>query len=259
MTQHHHPPTRRRFLAAGLPAALTGGSAGRSLADGEDAPAAPAADGALGASPHGGPGSFVIESFVPRSAWGGRRPRHRRPHITPRSGGVTIHYVGGERVAREDHADCAAQVRSIQDYHMDANGWSDIAYTYLVCVHGHVFEGRGPWCRTAANGTDEGNQNWYAVCGLIGGSPGAYDAVTPELLLAFRRAIAALRINGGAGEAINRHRDHKPTQCPGQLAAYVLDGSLDPGPLATDPGADGAGAAPSWPPPPTERDPGIDA
>ncbi len=24
--------------------------------------------------------------------------------------------------------DCAARVRSIQDYHMDTNGWSDIGY-----------------------------------------------------------------------------------------------------------------------------------
>jgi hypothetical protein len=228
VTQPHLPSTRRRFLAAGLPAALTGGSAGQSLAEGDDGAGDAGAHDTLGAAPHGGRGSYVIESFVSRAAWGGRRPRHRRPRITPLLGGVTIHYVGGERVAREDHADCAAQVRTIQDFHMDANGWSDIAYSYLVCVHGFVFEGRGPWNRTAANGSDEGNQNWYAVCGLVGGSPGAYDAVTPELLLAFRRAIAALRINGGAGEGINRHRDHKQTLCPGQLAPYVLDGSLEP-------------------------------
>ncbi|MFB7411448.1 hypothetical protein ACFCZ2_30140 [Streptomyces sp. NPDC056202] len=47
------------------------------------------------------------------------------------------------KVAEPSHADCAAQVRGIQAFHMDSNGWSDIAYSHLACVHGYLFQGRG--------------------------------------------------------------------------------------------------------------------
>ncbi|MGP4110703.1 N-acetylmuramoyl-L-alanine amidase [Streptomyces sp. 4N509B] len=220
---------RRGLLAAaaGLPVLWAGGSAGPSIAADEPdhaaAPERPAAP-AVAAPPE-----IEIAKLVPRSEWNARpRRRPSNPVITPWNGGVAIHYVGGDPVARDDHGDCAEQVRIIQDQHMDDNGWSDIAYTYLVCVHGHVFEGRGPWRRTAANGAGEGNQNWYAICGLVGGVPGTYDPVTPAMVRAIRRTVAALREAGGAGLGINRHGDLSPTDCPGQLAPYVRDGSFDP-------------------------------
>jgi hypothetical protein len=203
-----------------------------------------------------------MATFVPRAEWGGREPRVRHPNITPENGGVTVHYVDGYPLAQADHADCARQVREIQNHHMDTNNWADIAYTYLVCGHGYVFEGRGPGLRTAANGTHRGNQNWYAVCGMGGGVPGNYDLVTPELIDAFRWSIGTLRALGNAAAGINRHMDHRPTDCPGQLAGYVTDGALEPGP------GDGLrpedGSEPSWPGvrlsyPPITEDPSVTA
>ena len=35
-----------------------------------------------------------------------------------------------------DHTRCTGVVRSIQSFHMDGNGWNDIAYNFLVCPHG---------------------------------------------------------------------------------------------------------------------------
>lgn len=166
--------------------------------------------------------------FVPRSAWEARPARNRPTDITPGRGGVTIHHVGASPVACSEHRDCARQVRGIQDHHMNTNGWGDIAYTHLVCVHGHVFEGRGPGVRTAANGSASGNQNWYAVCSLTGGTSSHYDPVTDPLLDALRWSIAHLRDVGGAGDAINRHADHTATSCPGRLSSHVRDGSLEP-------------------------------
>ncbi|HEX5566061.1 MAG TPA: peptidoglycan-binding domain-containing protein [Streptomyces sp.] len=173
-------------------------------------------------------------TFVSRSAWGARAPRSRPSNITPGNGGVTVHHMDEVRVARSYHGDCSGQVRGIQNHHMDVNGWGDIAYTYLVCIHGYVFEGRGPGVRTAANGTTSGNQNWYAVCALTGGTHSDYDPVTYDLLDGLRWSIAQLRSYGGAGRRINRHSDHMATSCPGKLSSWVLDGSLDPdyGPLS---------------------------
>ncbi|WP_181785446.1 peptidoglycan recognition protein family protein [Streptomyces phytophilus] len=171
-----------------------------------------------------------MTTFVTRSQWGARAPRNTNGNITPQHGGVTIHHVDAVHVARENHADCAAQVRGIQNHHMDGNGWADIAYSHLVCVHDHVFQGRGENRRTAANGTDPGNQNWYAVCGLVGGTAGDYDTITTGLVNAFRYAVNRLRTQGGAARAICGHRDHLSTGCPGNLYANgVLNGATNPG------------------------------
>lgn len=171
-----------------------------------------------------------MATFVTRAEWGARPPRNVNGDITPENGGVTVHHTGGVRWAAADHAECAGQVRSIQDHHMDGNGWADIAYSHLTCVHGYVFEGRGEWRRTAANGTNPGNQNWYAVCGLVGGTTADYDEITQGLVDGYHFAIARLRTEGGAASAINGHRDHLATECPGEaLYAMVRDGSLDPG------------------------------
>ncbi|GAB3509107.1 peptidoglycan recognition protein family protein [Amycolatopsis cihanbeyliensis] len=173
-----------------------------------------------------------MTTFVSRSEWGARSPRNVSRSITPQHGGVTVHYVDAGNIARQNHDECAGQVRAIQNHHMDGKEWSDIAYTYLVCIHDYIFAGRGTGVRTAANGTTSGNQNWYAVCGLVGGA----DPVPDELVAAYRAAIARLRGAGGAAEEINGHRDHLATSCPGdRLYALVRDDSLDPRQAAVPP------------------------
>ncbi|WP_165984360.1 LysM peptidoglycan-binding domain-containing protein [Streptomyces sp. YIM 98790] len=174
-----------------------------------------------------------MATFVTRAQWGARAPRSRNTSITPQNGGVTIHHVGGTRTAQSSHSNCAGQVRSIQNQHMDGNGWADIAYSHLTCVHGYVFQGRGEGYRTAANGTDAGNQNWYAVCGLTGGTSGNYDTMTAALRDAFRLAVARLRSFGGAATAINGHRNHLATDCPGNLYTWVQNGTLAPSGVRT--------------------------
>ena len=52
-----------------------------------------------------------------------------------------VHHSAGRDCTSVD--DCAAEVRAIQNYHMDGNGWSDIGYTFLVGGDGSIFEGRG--------------------------------------------------------------------------------------------------------------------
>lgn len=177
-----------------------------------------------------------MATFVSRGEWGARPPRSVSRNITPH--GVSVHHVGADKVAASNHANCAGQVRGHQNFHMDTRGWADIAYSHLVCVHGYVFEGRGEGVRTGANGTNNGNQNWYAVCGLVGGTAGNYDTVTEGLIDAFHSAITRLRDHGGAGAAVNGHRDHKATECPGNLYPLVQDGTLVPG---------GSGGPPAWP------------
>ena len=141
-------------------------------------------------------------NFVSRSDWGAP-PTQTSTNITPV--GVLVHWVGPS-MGTPNHGDCADRVRGIRSYHINGNGWADIAYSALVCPHGYVFEGRGKGRRTAANGTNDGNQRFYAVC-YLGGQG---DDFTDDAKNGINDAIDWL----GGGE-VGGHRDATSTSCPG--------------------------------------------
>ncbi|HZB28916.1 MAG TPA: peptidoglycan recognition family protein [Streptosporangiaceae bacterium] len=161
--------------------------------------------------------------LITHAAWGARYGKGPT-NITP-SGGVAVHYVGVGRLATIPHSKCAARVRSIESQHVGGNGWAAIAYNFLVCHHGYVFEGRGLGHRSAAQGTNSGNQYWYAVCALVGDGD---TIIPPALLAAVRDAIDYMRARG-AGRGIKGHRDFHSTSCPGgPLYVWVRKGAPRP-------------------------------
>ncbi|WP_181785060.1 peptidoglycan recognition protein family protein [Streptomyces phytophilus] len=166
--------------------------------------------------------------LVSRSAWGARAyrlPSGAIQYAGPRRG-VKIHYLGGAYTDRE-HSRCDDYVRSVQSLHMDTNGWSDIGYSYVVCTHGYVYEGRGLRRRNSANGTTSLNEAHYAVLGLVGTS----GVTTPPdaQLHGLRDAIEYCRSEGPAGSEIKGHRDGYATSCPGPvLYAWVQKGAPRP-------------------------------
>lgn len=167
--------------------------------------------------------------FVTREACGLRKPRSVSKKIHPASGGVAVHY-GGPAVLTPNHLACLHVWRGWQDFHMDGHGWVDIAYTMGYCQHGYVFAGRGAGVRTAAQGTNDGNDRFYAAVWL----GGAGQVPTPRALNALEWCIAELRRAGGAGLAVEPHSSFHTTECPGDpLRAFVhkIDGkSLTPVP-----------------------------
>lgn len=166
--------------------------------------------------------------LVTRAAWGARAyrtPNGATPYSRARRG-VKVHYLGS---AYEDrpHTACAAYVRKLQDSHMDGNGWSDIGYSFLVCTHGYVYEGRGLKRRNSANGNTALNEQDYAVCFLVGSS--GLTKPTEAQLHGGRDAIDHCRKEGPAGDWIGGHRDGYATSCPGDvLYAWVKKGAPRP-------------------------------
>jgi hypothetical protein len=148
--------------------------------------------------------------------------------------GVKIHYEGTE-VSCETHDQCVALVKAIRKSHLanTKENYSDIAYNYLVCQHGYVFEGRGKRKRTGANGNQDLNRAHYAVMGLLGSK--GDTTPTPEMIEGIKDAIALLR-SAGAGREIKGHRDGHATACPGEpLYALVRAGKLEPGVITPAP------------------------
>ncbi|MDK1473266.1 N-acetylmuramoyl-L-alanine amidase [Streptomyces sp. 549] len=186
-----------------------------------------------------------MATFVTRAQWGARAPKKTSTDIDPSRGGVAVHHTGATRFAAGAHSSCAAQVRGIQKHHMDDKGWDDVAYTYLVCVHGSIYEGRGVGLRTAANGTNDSNHRYYAVCGLVGGTSSSYDTVTSALIDGFRTSIARLRSVGGAATGITGHRAFLATECPGRLGEHMA--AMEPGSSGGGPTDPPPSGAPPWP------------
>ncbi|MBB2915122.1 hypothetical protein FHS43_006442 [Streptosporangium becharense] len=176
--------------------------------------------------------------LVTRREWGARSPRGAYGRLTS-TRGVKVHYTGGQ-VSPDivnDHDKCVALVRSIQNHHMDGNGWMDVGYSMLVCPHRKVFEGRGPNRVPAANGSGL-NSAHYAVLGLVGSS--GLTQPNDDLLHGILDAVEYLRDKGGAGREIKGHRDGYSTSCPGEaLYAWVRRGAPRPG----------GGGGPADPPP----------
>ncbi|MFE0270802.1 peptidoglycan-binding protein [Streptomyces sp. NPDC058992] len=171
--------------------------------------------------------------LISRAEWGARpyrTPNGATPYSRARRG-VKLHYLG---TAYEDrpHTACAAYVRKIQTSHMDGNGWSDIGYSFVVCTHGYVFEGRGLKRRNSANGNTSLNEQDYAVLLLVGSS--GLTKPTDAQLAGGRDAIDYCREHGPAGDWLGGHRDGYATTCPGDAVyAWVKKGAPSPGGAAS--------------------------
>lgn len=189
--------------------------------------------------------------LVTRAEWGAKASRYPLD-VIPGTEGTKIHYEGtwvDPALAHADrHGDCAGHVRAIQQAHLDnpSENWSDIAYNYVICPHGSVFEGRGLHRRTGANGNQALNRAHYSVCALLG-SKGLTEPTTAQLA-GLRDAVDYLRTKGGAGDEIKGHRDGYATDCPGgPLYAWVKKGAPRPGGGSTPPPPPHAPAAPPFP------------
>lgn len=122
----------------------------------------------------------------------------------------TWHWEGAGGQA--DHAGCAAEVRSIQAYHF-SKGYFDIAYHWIICQHGVIFQGRdADHFESAAQAG--GNPSGIAVCFMWG----------PQFDLTDQAKSAAIYLAQQHPHAIIGHRDEPSctTSCPGDnVEAFV--------------------------------------
>lgn len=177
----------------------------------------------------------INKGFRTRAQLSLRAPRSVSHNITPANGGVAVHWNGGP-VGAKDHARCESHWRNDQNYHMDQLGWADIAYTGGFCQHGICLAGRGFGVRTAANGSNAGNQNHYAFCWL----GGTGEVPTGDAYNALEWWVNEARVHGGAGKNVLPHNVFYATACPGgelRARATLLNNRplYSPSPTSTPP------------------------
>lgn len=164
-------------------------------------------------------------NLVTRAEWGARPAAGRTGLNTKQLRGMGVHYSAGLGERRDDHAFCDDVVRGIQNFHLDGQRWDDIAYSFLTCLHGYVYEGRGWGVRTAANGTNAANDQYHAVC-FLGGDVANRDDVTDAGRLAIFSVIAEGKRRYPKAWEVRPHSDFKATSCPGnELREWMRAGT----------------------------------
>ena len=159
-----------------------------------------------------------MATIIPREDWGAPADRSHLPGLSG-SAGFGVHYNGPRMVLRR-HDDCYAAVAGIRRFHVHTRGWLDIAYNFLACPHGYLFEGRGWDRRSAANGTNEGNGWGHAVMGLLGAGQDP-----PHEMLAAVSDLARRHDTRYGRVSLRPHSAFKATECPGDpLRAWVASG-----------------------------------
>ncbi|MBD0690792.1 peptidoglycan-binding protein [Streptomyces sp. CBMA123] len=163
-----------------------------------------------GAGTGGGPDSDTLHIYG-RAQWGARPAKDITPVDISARTGFTVHYSDGPTTQT---------LRSIQNYHMDSNGWSDIGYNFLVDTSGRIFEGRG-WYLQGAHAYGA-NTSHIGVC-FIGESGDATDIALSAIRSMYEKACDV------AGHVLDKtYHGMLPgnsTDCPGaQLRAWVQNG-----------------------------------
>ncbi|GHB43574.1 hypothetical protein GCM10010397_12500 [Streptomyces spinoverrucosus] len=179
-----------------------------------------------------------------RATWGQYAPSHLRQHASADpvpsqnplwSGhmGVFLHYLGagstGNLLTEEDCREAVAEVYVKHKTGGEFEG--DIAYNYLVCPHGHIYEGRG---KERGEGNAAGyiedvgrNEGFYSIVGMIR----SQDVASEAMLRGIRGLIDHLRHTAErkTGNMILPHSFGYDTECPGNLHMYARPGStIDP-------------------------------
>lgn len=153
--------------------------------------------------------------FHPRAAWSARPPSE--PYTpTPLVWRLTLHHTDGRYTRTLEES--LAEARFIQDFHMRGRGWIDIAYHYLVDEDGRVIEGR-PEAAQGAHTLDN-NEGNVGVCLLGKYHESGHHRPTPAQLDAVAALARSIVLRHGVDPLVEfkGHRDHKPTDCPGDHA-----------------------------------------
>ena len=175
-------------------------------------------------------------SIIPRAGWNANeRIVRARPKATGHLRLALVHHTAG--LAPSTPEESAAIILGIQEYHVNANGWNDIGYNFLVDGFGQIFEGRAGGVEQNVLGAHARGFNAGSVGIALLGHYQLAD-ITAEAraalvnLLTWRLDIAHLDpqtlpsiVSGGNGRypklvpvtlrAVSGHRDTGLTICPG--------------------------------------------
>ena len=155
--------------------------------------------------------------IISRAEWGARNPKYdysNHPYFNK----MTLHHSAGWAATTLEEGKAA--VKSIQEFHQDGRGWSDIGYHFLVDMGGNIYQGRPETVLGAhVGGANTGN---IGVC-ILGcyhppeSSIPCYDEMTYNSEQSLIQLYAWISDTYGVEpKLLKGHRDYfGTTSCPG--------------------------------------------
>jgi hypothetical protein len=172
----------------------------------------------------------ILPPIVSRATWGARPPNHDAPYErgfaqTPLEDGWYIYPDDYRNVYRTlvvhhsaFHIATDETMRSIQDLHMDRNGWADVGYHYGIDRDGVIYEGRDVRVRGASvAGHNTGTMGVVVM--------GRFDEEEPlqAQLTALQTLVNALAKLYPLTHLAGHNEFNSNTTCPGEFLARYLD------------------------------------
>lgn len=167
---------------------------------------------------------YVSKPYIySRSSWGARSPQDT---IDPRgSGDKLIFHHTGWNFSSTDFNATKQEIRDVQDYHMDNNGWSDIGYHYIIDRNGRIWEGRDE----SKKGSHTYGYNDNIGIVNLGDYEGIYGIGAQQVTLESYGAMCSLAEYLTYKESLDLpvvyiHGEFGDTACPGRnMATWVFD------------------------------------
>ncbi|KAK3610049.1 hypothetical protein CHS0354_032134 [Potamilus streckersoni] len=154
--------------------------------------------------------------IVSRAEWGARASGSVNLMREPVSI-VFIHHTVTSRCAFSSI--CSKEVKKIQNYHMDTNGWDDIGYSFLVGEDGKAYEARG-WDRVGAH-----TRGWNDVAISIAVLGNFNNVLPSEYALQAINSLITCGLREGKikqNYKLYGHRDATPTDSPGHMLYNLI-------------------------------------
>ncbi|GAA2120136.1 peptidoglycan recognition protein family protein [Actinomadura alba] len=163
-----------------------------------------------------------------RAQWQARAPRSTATILSRVPDHIVVHHTATANSTDYSVNHAYALSRSIQNYHMDSNGWSDVGQQFTISRGGYLMEGRNRSIyaldtRTHVVGAQCAGHNEHTV-GIE--CEGLYTSATPPSALfstlvrlcAFLCDLYAIPPSSG----IVGHRNYVATACPGDTFYSML-------------------------------------
>lgn len=158
-----------------------------------------------------------------RADWNSRPPRAVYDLEPDEVEGIALHWPAMSKPLGNVERVKSA-LRAWQAYHMDDRGWSDLAYQLVFDQLGNVYQGRGMFHRSGANGDEFVNDRYLAFLLVV--APG--EQPSEKMIRRVRRYVkVAQRIypNLRIDPQVVGHNDVRPepTACPGPIVSRLID------------------------------------
>jgi hypothetical protein len=155
-----------------------------------------------------------------RSAWTTTTTRSHAFDHTVR--GAYLHYPGSGNVKLQGESDAqiAARLRGYRDMHVNQRGWLDVAYNVAVDGRGRIWELRGLFHESGANGGSSSNNEAAAILLLVGDK----EVPTQAMIDGVLRVLAALKDRYSTATYVRGHQQSPDasTDCPGTPVMNLL-------------------------------------